>query len=160
MDNLSRHDAGIQKEPLPSLRGNLFDRIVRPADLLPESYDDPLASLDFTDKASAEAFVEALQISIDEWNKRTAPNEQIAVIAVLTSGHQVRVRQMRPASHDTVLLEGELGDASPWLLLAHQATLQIVCSVEAVEPEKKKYPIGFPHKYEATRPPPTDNPVS
>ena len=93
--------------------------------------------------ASSGAMIRRLAMTIRMWRKQIPKDAQPVILAILANGTPVRVSRLIQEGHNGVIVEGEVAN-SPCLVLAHQATLQLLCYVEHMEkPENKRAPIGF-----------------
>ena len=92
---------------------------------------------------SAGTLIGKLAARIKCWQQQIPPDAQPVILAILTDGTSIRVSRLFQQGHNGILVEGKVGDA-PCMVLAHQATLQLLCYVEHMEdPEKEIAPIGF-----------------
>ncbi|MEY4809475.1 MAG: hypothetical protein RLZZ206_3864 [Cyanobacteriota bacterium] len=81
-----------------------------------------------------------LDATADESSKKYQP----AVIAFLPNGQIVQVRRMTAESFHCVRIEGTLGfDGTVCMFLAHQASIQLLCTTVEITEEKPKRTIGF-----------------
>ena len=100
---------------------------------------------------SSEAIVESMAATVAHWRKEldVAANEsskkyQPTVIGFLPNGQIVQVRQMTAESFHCVRIEGTLGfDGPVCMFLAHQASIQLLCTTVEITEEKPKRTIGF-----------------
>ena len=90
---------------------------------------------------SAGEFIRRLANRIQEWSKDLPEDEQMAILALLPTGGSVDVHQLGEDGHSSVVVEGLL-DGKPCIFISHQASFQILCYTQKVEPEKKRR-IGF-----------------
>lgn len=90
---------------------------------------------------SAGAFVRRLAVRVQKWRERLAEDEQPVILAMLPNGNAVEVHTIGEDGHSSVVVEGTAGD-SPCLFISHQASIQILCYTQKVEPEERRM-IGF-----------------
>lgn len=65
------------------------------------------------------------------------------VEAILANGAAVEVSRISAETHDMIAIEG-MCDGTRCLLLAHQSSIQLLCTFNKREPETPpKAPIGF-----------------
>ena len=92
---------------------------------------------------SSGALIRRLAITINMWRGQVPKDAQPVILAILANGTPVRVSRLVQEGHNGIIVDGKVGD-SPCLVLAHQATLQLLCYVEQMQkPEKERAPIGF-----------------
>ena len=92
---------------------------------------------------SSGLLIRRLAMTIRMWRQQIEKDAQPVILAMLANGTTVRVARLVQEGHSGIIVDGKVGD-SPCLLLAHQATLQLLCYVERIEkPEEKRAPIGF-----------------
>ena len=100
---------------------------------------------------SSEAIVESMAETVAIWRKelKNATDEssrkfQPTVIALLSNGQIVQVQRMTAESFNCVRIEGTLGFDGPiCMFLAHQASIQLLCTTVEITEEKPKQTIGF-----------------
>jgi hypothetical protein len=90
---------------------------------------------------SAGEFVRRLAHRVAKWRERLPDDEQPVILALLPNGGSVEVWSFGEDGHSSVVVEG-LMDGSPCMFISHQASLQILCYTQKVEPEKRRS-IGF-----------------
>lgn len=90
---------------------------------------------------SAGEFVKRLAHRVHRWRERLPEDEQPVILAVLPNGSAVEVRSVGEDGHSSVVVDGFL-DGSPCMFISHQASFQILCYTQKVEPEKRRM-IGF-----------------
>jgi hypothetical protein len=92
---------------------------------------------------SAGVMLRRLAESIRAWRAQLPNDLQPGVIALLNSGVQIDVASLAQESFHGIRVSGRIGDAE-CVVLAHQATLQILCIAQPVRPpDSPKRPIGF-----------------
>ncbi len=92
---------------------------------------------------SAGALMRRLAQTISEWRRQLPEGVQPALMAIVQGGPQIRIVSLAQEGFHGIRIDGYVGDA-PCILLAHQATVQILCYVEEIQPpEKPKRNIGF-----------------
>ncbi|MBK8454901.1 MAG: hypothetical protein WAQ53_04245 [Thiofilum sp.] len=94
---------------------------------------------------SSAVLMRRLAESIMEWRRQLPEGVQPAVMAILNGGLQIRVHRLAQESFHGIRIEGTL-NGSPCMLLAHQATVQMLCYVEKIDqntPASKPRKIGF-----------------
>ena len=100
---------------------------------------------------SSEAIVESMAETVALWREElnNATDEssrkyQPTVIALLSNGQIVQVQRMTAESFHCVRIEGTLGfDGTVCMFLAHQASIQLLCTTVEITEEKPKRTIGF-----------------
>jgi hypothetical protein len=90
---------------------------------------------------SAGVLVQRIAASITQWRAQLPPDQQPAILAILTGGIQIRVKRLAEESFHGIRIEGALA-GNPCMVLAHQATIQLLCYIEKIEEGHRK-PIGF-----------------
>ena len=90
---------------------------------------------------SAGEFVKRLAHRVQKWRERLGEYEQPVILALLSNGNTIEVRSVGEDGHSSVVVEGML-DGAPCMFVAHQASFQILCYTQKVEPEKRRK-IGF-----------------
>ena len=90
---------------------------------------------------SAGEFVKRLAHRVQKWRERLGEDEQPVILALLSNGNTIEVRSVGEDGHSSVVVEGIL-DGAPCMFVAHQASFQILCYTQKVEPQKRRK-IGF-----------------
>ena len=91
---------------------------------------------------SAGFLMRRLADSIIQWRQQLPSDQQPAILAVLNGGTLISVERLAEESFHGIRLEGKLAD-TPCMILAHQATIQLLCYIEKVEKEEHRRRIGF-----------------
>jgi hypothetical protein len=91
---------------------------------------------------SAAVLIRRLAETITAWRQALPTDEQPLVVALLHGGTQIDVDLLAVESFDGIRIEGKVG-TSPCMVLAHQATVQLLCIVQKVEKEEFRRKIGF-----------------
>jgi hypothetical protein len=81
--------------------------------------------------------------AISQWRAQLPQDVQPGIIAILHGGIQIEVDCLAEESCHGIRIEGRFG-GSPCVLLAHQATVQLLCYVQPIQPpEHPRRSIGF-----------------
>ena len=94
---------------------------------------------------SASVLLRRLAESITQWRSQLPAQEEVqpAVRALLNGGVQIEVETLAQESFHGIRIEGKI-QGSPCIVLAHQATVQLLCFIQPVQPpEHPRRPIGF-----------------
>ncbi|MGB0846857.1 MAG: hypothetical protein ACPGSM_09025 [Thiolinea sp.] len=91
---------------------------------------------------SSAVLMRQLADSIMDWRQQLPDNAQPAVMAILQGGRQIKVHRLSQESFHGIRIEGTLNDM-PCMLLAHQATVQMLCYVEKLPKGTTQRKIGF-----------------
>lgn len=91
---------------------------------------------------AAEEVVRWLADLVQEWRAQVSADEQPAIVAMLNGGVQLKVERVSQESFHAIRIEGTIRD-NPCTLLAHPATLQLLCYIEKVEQPAVPRRIGF-----------------
>lgn len=92
---------------------------------------------------SAGALLRRLADAVSQWRAALPQDFQPAVIALLGGGVQISVDRLAQESFHGIRVEGRI-QGTPCVVLAHQATIQLLCIAEPIQPpERPKRPIGF-----------------
>lgn len=92
---------------------------------------------------SSGVLLRRLADSITQWRSALPKGVQPAVIAILHGGIQIDVELLAQESFHGIRIEGRM-QGSPCVILAHQATVQLLCFVQQIQPpERPRRPIGF-----------------
>jgi hypothetical protein len=92
---------------------------------------------------SAGILLKKLADSMLLWRQSIPDNYQPVVIAILNGNIQINVDRLSEESFHGIRVEGKLNGA-PCMLLAHQATIQLLCLLQEIcPPETPKRQIGF-----------------
>ena len=92
---------------------------------------------------SAGALLKRLAESIAKWRQQLPDDVQPAIVAVLHGGIQIDVASLAQESFHGIRIEGKT-QGSPCVVLAHQATVQLLCFVQPIKsPEQPRKRIGF-----------------
>ena len=90
---------------------------------------------------SAGEFVKRLAHRVQKWREHLTEDEQPVILALLSSGRAIEVYSLGEDGHSSVVVQGVL-DGAPCMFISHQASFQILCYTQKVEPEAKRK-IGF-----------------
>ena len=90
---------------------------------------------------SAGEFVKRLAHRLQKWREHLPENEQPVILALLSNGSAVEVRSIGEDGHSSVVVQGLL-DGAPCMFVSHQASFQVLCYTQKVEPEERRK-IGF-----------------
>lgn len=90
---------------------------------------------------SAGEFVKRLAYRIAKWRERLPDDEQPIILALLPNGNAVEVWSVGEDGHSSVVVEGLMNE-QPCMFISHQASLQILCYTQKVEPSNRRK-IGF-----------------
>ena len=91
---------------------------------------------------SAGVLVKRLAQTVAQWRSQVSADSQPIVLALLPGGVQINVSLLAEESFHGLRIEGTI-DGSPCMLLAHQASVQLLCYVAKVENETARRSIGF-----------------
>lgn len=91
---------------------------------------------------SAEVLMRSLADSIRQWRHDLPSDQQPAILAILNGGIQINVERLAVESFHGIRIEGKIA-GNPCMVLAHQATTQLLCYIEKVENEDQRKRIGF-----------------
>jgi hypothetical protein len=92
---------------------------------------------------SSGVLLRRLADSITHWRSALPDDVQPAIIAILHGGIQIDVERLAQESFHGIRIEGRT-QGSPCVVLAHQATVQLLCFVQPIQPpERPRRPIGF-----------------
>jgi hypothetical protein len=92
---------------------------------------------------SAGDLMRRLAGTITQWRKELPQGVQPALLALAHGGVQISVTSLAQESFHGIRIDGHINGA-PCMLLAHQATVQILCYAEEIKPpEQPKRSIGF-----------------
>jgi hypothetical protein len=91
---------------------------------------------------SAGVLMRRLADSIMQWRQQLPSDQQPAILAILNGGIQITVERLAEESFHGIRLEGSIGSV-PCMVLAHQATLQLLCYIEKIESKERRRRIGF-----------------
>ena len=91
---------------------------------------------------SAAVLMRQLADSILDWRQQLPENSQPAIMAILHGGMQIKVHRLSQESFHGIRIEGTLNN-NPCMLLAHQATVQMLCYVEKLTKGAARRKIGF-----------------
>jgi hypothetical protein len=80
--------------------------------------------------------------TIVQWRRQLPKDQQPAILAILHGGIQINVDLLAQESFNGIRIQGTLG-SSPCMILAHQATVQLLCYVQKIEKEEQRTQIGF-----------------
>ena len=90
---------------------------------------------------SAGALLDRIERTIREWRARLPENAQPLIEAIVPGGWII-VCDLVEQGHNGIAIRGKAGDRE-CLLLVHQANLQLLCTIEKLEGDKERTPIGF-----------------
>ena len=92
---------------------------------------------------SAAVLLKRLAESVRTWRAQLPDSLQPAVLALLNGGIQMEVESLAQESFHGIRIEGKIA-GQPSVVLAHQATVQLLCIAQPVEPPARpRRPIGF-----------------
>ncbi len=137
-DNLMEHFKAIE---LPTSQPIAFPKTEYPQQYL-EYSDEP--NLEEDNKyRSAGVLMRRLAESIIAWRKELPEGVEPAVIAILNGGVRIEVSSLAQESFHGIRIEG-LVNGVPCIMLAHQATVQLLCYVQPIKlPASPRRKIGF-----------------
>ena len=90
---------------------------------------------------SAGALLDRLERTIREWREKLPPTAQPLIEAIVPGGWII-VDEFVEQGHNGIAIRGKAGTRE-CLLLVHQANLQLLCTIEKLEHESHRRPIGF-----------------
>jgi hypothetical protein len=90
---------------------------------------------------SAATLLRRLAESVGAWRQQLPEGFQPAVLALLNGGGRVQVERLAQESFHGIRIEGRMDDVL-CVVLAHQATVQLLCLPEPVNPTRGRS-IGF-----------------
>ena len=94
------------------------------------------------DEYSAQEFVRRLATSI-EYEKQRAPDDLECVLeVVLRSGEVIRASRISAEGTNALRIEGFRGE-NQCVMFCNHASLQLICSFQKIEANKKRPAIGF-----------------
>jgi len=91
---------------------------------------------------SAGVLLQRLADSIIQWRSQLPPDQQPAILAILNGGILINVDRLAEESFHGIRIEGKM-QGNPCMVLAHQATVQLLCYIEKVEKKELGTRIGF-----------------
>lgn len=108
----------------------------------PKSNSSKLSDMQY-EQQSAAHLIARLQSRYESWSQELAEDLQ-PVIYAITGGVVLRVETLTEESYHGIAIEGLMTNTgTPGLLIAHQASLQLLCVAEQITLEKPKRQIGF-----------------
>lgn len=116
--------------------------------LPPPSLPVPPAILYASEQAAENSYQSAAELmrqlaeSILAWRQQLPEGAQPAIMAILHGGLQIKVLRLTQESFHGIRIEGIL-NKTPCMLLAHQATVQMLCFVERLPQGASSRKIGF-----------------
>jgi hypothetical protein len=128
-------------------------RLVRPACLptvaelgveavpLP-AYVPPADEEEANSYRSSATLMRRLARTIRRWRESLPDGIEPAVMALLHGGLQIRVDCLAQEGFHGIRIQGTL-DGTPCMVLAHQASVQLLCHARKAEPERTPRRIGF-----------------
>ncbi len=90
---------------------------------------------------SAGALLDRLERSIKEWRAKL-PDDAQPLIEAIVPGGWIVVQEFVEQGHNGIAIRGRAGNRD-CLLLVHQANLQLLCTIEKLESDRQRTPIGF-----------------
>jgi hypothetical protein len=90
---------------------------------------------------SAGALLDRLERTITEWRSKL-PSDAQPLIEAIVPGGWIVVCEFLEQGHNGIAIRGKAGDRE-CLLLVHQANLQLLCTIEKLDGDKARTPIGF-----------------
>jgi hypothetical protein len=98
---------------------------------------------------SSAMLINLLAARIKEWRKAIPKDAEAVIWAILANGMVIDVHRLVAQGHHGIVVEGTLlspddsPDASPCMVVAHQANLQLLCYVRQVPEPREPRVIGF-----------------
>jgi hypothetical protein len=98
---------------------------------------------------SSARLIKLLAARINEWRKAIPKDAEPVILAILANGTVIDAHRLVPQGHHGIGIEGTLfsqddsPNASPCMVVAHQANLQLLCYVRKVPKPRKPRVIGF-----------------
>jgi len=112
--------------------------------LLPQSSVSAIEPRGFDESLQAEQFVDRLKTRLGEMQRDLAEHEQLDVVAFLPSGQAISVEIVGYANPALVTLHGrEQGSGKACTLLAHQASTQVLVSIESIPSGSQRRMVTF-----------------
>lgn len=102
-----------------------------------------LEARDWQRVESSSALIQRLQLRVEWWLNHLPSDQQPVILAILSNGMGVYVNALSAEGHNGVVIEGNLPDQGPCMIVAHQATVQLLCFIEKVEVGQPRRAIGF-----------------
>ncbi len=95
---------------------------------------------------SAAAFIKAMkQLDLD-WKNTLPEDAQIVFYILLSGGGMLEIGHVTEEGYNGLRIQGRDEQGEIYVLIVHQATVQIMCKVLKITPEHPRRPIGFgPH---------------
>jgi hypothetical protein len=121
---------------LPSVAELGVDALPLPAYVPPEEEEEANAY------QSAATLMRRLARTIRQWRASLPDGLEPAIMALLHGGLQIRVDCLAQEGFHGIRIQGTL-DGTPCMVLAHQASVQLLCHARKSEPERKPRRIGF-----------------
>ena len=91
---------------------------------------------------SARVLMQSLAQTIKEWRAALPDTEEPIVIALLNGGFTMRVHRVAQVSFHGIRIDGTT-DGNPYVVLAHQGTVQLLCTPMKKEVDRPSTTIGF-----------------
>lgn len=98
--------------------------------------------IDLPDKSSAALIKAMRQLDLD-WKAQLPEDGQLVFYVILMNGLTLELGHITEETYDSVRIQGRDQNNEVYVLIAHQATLQILCQVAKVTPERPRRQIGF-----------------
>jgi hypothetical protein len=113
-------------------------------DLLPQISIPPMNATGADDSRLAQRFADRLKSRLEDMEKELADDEQLEVVAFLPSGKAVVVEAIGYENPALITLRGqEQESGKECTLLVHQASLQVLVSVERLALGRARKLIAF-----------------
>jgi hypothetical protein len=131
---------GIQASNMHSMKNFALPTVRIPEPIQPPKFQTLEENNNFQ---SAGALLKRLAESIAKWRQQLPDDVQPAIVAILHGGIQIDVESLAQESFHGIRIEGKT-QGSPCVVLAHQATVQLLCFVQPIKPpEQPRRRIGF-----------------
>jgi hypothetical protein len=91
---------------------------------------------------SSGALLKRLIERIRMWRTQCPKDAQPVILAILPNGSVINVHTLGQEGHNGIVITGKLDDTD-CMYVAHQTNLGLLCFIEKVDEDKKKYKIGF-----------------
>ncbi|PYK08412.1 MAG: hypothetical protein DME61_09930 [Verrucomicrobia bacterium] len=98
---------------------------------------------------SSATLIKFLEARIKEWRKAIPKDAEAVVLGILANGTVIDAHHLVAQGHHGIVIEGVLfspddsSGASPCMVVAHQANLQLLCYVRQVPKPRRPRVIGF-----------------
>lgn len=92
----------------------------------------------------AYVLLQSLHKAVTNWRRELPSDAQPAILAILHGGRQLQVERLSNEGYEHIRIEGRFEASDPpCFVVAHKATVQLLCYVQTITPERPPRDVVF-----------------